>query len=123
MCQTDAASYIEVDRKNGIPVKFKSFLAHSCNVLLEEEGNHTTRSGGFRGLSMSSQSSFSRPLYFPPLPSLGVKSNSCHVTVTAMLFFCFSLNADSDGSIVVPLLIPESERGHVGLEVVSDNAW
>lgn len=26
-------------------------------------------------------------------------------------------------SIVEPLLIPESERGHVGLEVVSDNAW
>lgn len=59
----------------------------------------------------------------PPLFGRQVKFLPCDGDSNAFLLFCFSLNADSDGSIVEPLLIPESERGHVGLEVVSDNAW
>jgi len=64
-------------------------------------------------------------------PSLGVKSEFLPCDGDSNAFFFSSVLAwmliamalQYGVHIVEPLLIPESERGHVGLEVVSDNAW
>lgn len=105
MCQTDAASYIEVDRKNGMPVRSKvqkaSLHIHAMSFwkrrgttppVLADSGAYPCQ------VNRLSQD----PCIFPcPLFGRQVKI-PCHVTVTAMLFllFCFSLNADSDGTAV-----------------------